>query len=137
MKNCKNCHFLSKEAFLPNSPAMGFSLSKNEREIVVSNTDSITGHFTLKCAKGVWDEGLSPQLNEQRAKLISETNRENFCFYFPVHEGMLFQAASELQEKQQENEQLKRSNFYTRIGLWLAGIGLIASAFASFLNSPN
>jgi hypothetical protein len=46
---------------------------------------------------------------------------------------MLFQAAEELQKREQENEQLKRSNLYTRIGLWIAAIGLILSAFVSLL----
>lgn len=133
MKNCKNCHFLSKEARLPNGQGMSFSLTQEERESAISNTDAIGEHFALKCAKGVWDEGVSPRLAEQRVELISETNRKDFCFYFPVHEGMLFQAANELQARHQEIAQLKRSNLYTRIGLWFAGIGLIASAIASFL----
>lgn len=137
MKNCKNCHFLSKEARLPNAEVMSFSLSAEERESVILDSATISGHFALKCSKGVWDEGVSPQLREQRIHLISETTRKNFCFYFPVHEGMLFKAAAELQTKQQENEQLKRSNLYTRIGLWFAGFGLIANAIAGFLSGPN
>ena len=46
---------------------------------------------------------------------------------------MQFKAAEELQKREQENEQMKRSNLYTRIGLWIAAIGLIFSAIASLL----
>ena len=46
---------------------------------------------------------------------------------------MMFEAAKELQKREQENRQLKRSNMYTRIGLWVASLALLANAIIGIL----
>ena len=130
--NCRNCHFLSKEIREPNTGrVLSFSVSSTEREQVESgNIDFVSEEYCLKCHHGVWDEGVIPG-KENRLKIINETNRKNRCFYWSHSPGMLFTAAVELQKRQQENEQLKRSNRYTRIGLYIAAAALIFSAIIS------
>jgi hypothetical protein len=82
---------------------------------------------------GVWDEGLDPA-KEQRLYRVNEVNRRNKCFFFPHDTGMLFDAARELQKREQENRQLKKSNMFTRIGLWIAALALLANAVIGILN---
>jgi hypothetical protein len=45
---------------------------------------------------------------------------------------MLFDAAKELQARQDANRQLKRSNMYTRIGLWIAAGALAVDAIVTY-----
>ena len=133
MKNCNTCHFLTKSyRDLQTGGDFSFSLSVQEREEMKTNQRSISDNYSLNCRMGVWDEGVTPG-KENRDAIINKTKRDNFCFYFPHHEGMLFKAAVELQQREQENFQLKSSNFYTQLGLWLAGIGLLASAIIGII----
>jgi hypothetical protein len=46
---------------------------------------------------------------------------------------MLFDAAKELQKRQDENRQLKNSNSYTRAALWLAAGALVFEAIVEYL----
>jgi len=46
---------------------------------------------------------------------------------------MLFDAARELQKRADETRQLRRSNFYTRIGLWVAAGALAINALVAYL----
>jgi hypothetical protein len=124
MKNtCKHCHFLSKE----NRPD-SFSLSKVDRE----DLGKIPTHYSLKCWMGVWDEGVAPHAIS-REETISNVNRKHMCFFWPHSPNMLFKAAEVLQKRGAEYEQMKRSNLYTRIGLWVAAIGLLFGAIAKLL----
>ena len=67
------------------------------------------------------------------SKTISETEREGTCFFWPYMPNMLFPAARELQKREQEYQQLKHSNLYTRIALWIAAAGLLMNAFVELL----
>ncbi|CAH0354045.1 hypothetical protein AQB9606_03447 [Aquabacterium sp. CECT 9606] len=84
---------------------------------------------------GVWDEAVSGAAID-RQKVILQTERRRQCFHFPNHSGMLYQAAKELQRRQSENEQLKRSNLYTRVGLWVAAGALVLNVVVEFLKLP-
>lgn len=126
MKNCKNCHFLAKEYRGDDGRSHNFSLSSSDRENIINIRD----FYSLKCAKGVWDEGVEPTLINDRDCIINKINREDFCFHFDVHEGMLFEAASELQKRQEEYKKYNRNNLYTQIGLYIAATALIVDAIA-------
>jgi len=76
---------------------------------------------------GVWDEGASPVSTVEDAVLFSQ-DRGFSCFFISYRKSMLFLAAIEIQKREEENRQLKRTNTYTVIGLWLAGFGLILNA---------
>lgn len=122
---CQHCHFLSKE----NRPD-SFSLTKADRE----KLEKIPAYYSLKCWMGVWDEGVAPH-SISREETISKANRKNMCFFWPYHPNMLFKAAETLQKRTAEYDNMKRSNLYTRIGLWVAAIGLLFGAVVKLLLS--
>ena len=133
---CRHCHFLSKEHREENTGrALVFSLSEQEREkAVLAPREVVAPYYSLNCHMGVWDEGVSGSV-EERSSIINLTPRASGCFFFPYHPAMLYDAARELQKRADENMQMKRSNLYTRIGLWVAAGALAASALVEVLKN--
>ena len=117
---CRNCHFLAKEYRDALGKVYSFSLDEAER----ADLGKIKDHYSLKCQMGVWDEGVAPH-STSRTETIYKTPRKDLCFFWPYQPNMLFDAARELQKRDQENRELKRSHFYTRIGLFIAAAGLV------------
>jgi len=114
---------------------LSFSLSESERELVRSDpNNAVKEQYSLKCQLGVWDEGVS-RLPGGRDDTLNTTVRKDNCFFFPHNPAMLFDAASELQKREHENRQLKSSNMYTRIGLWIAAGALIANAVIAYFKA--
>ena len=64
---------------------------------------------------------------EESLNRILLENRKDNCFYIETHDGMSFEAASELHRLRNDNRQLKRSYRYTQIGLWVAAGSLLAN----------
>ena len=133
--NCSSCHFLSKEHRGPDGQPLAFTLAKEDREHLKENPGKVFEHYTLCCHMGVWDEAVSGASIDRDAA-INRTDRSHQCFYFPHNSAMLFDAAKELQRRQAENEQLKRSNAYTRVGLWVAAGALAVNVLIEFLKLP-
>ncbi len=133
---CRHCHFLSKEHREENTGrALVFSLNKQEREkAALAPHDVVANYYSLNCHMGVWDEGVSGSI-EERNTVINLTPRSSSCFFFPYHPAMLFDAARELQKRTNENEQMKKSNRYTRIGLWVAAAALFFSALVEIFKN--
>ena len=131
---CRNCHFLSKELREDNTGRVHqFSLSQTERKTAESTPDnSVAEYYSLRCSMGVWDEGVTGS-TQGRHLTINLVNRASTCFFFPYNQAMLFDAARELQKRSAENQQLKRSNLYTRIGLWIAAGALVISALIAIV----
>jgi len=128
---CLNCHFLAKES----SDAVGgphvFSWNTKDRK-----RKRIKDHYTAKCWWGMWDAGIEPQLSEKFTDSII-VNRAETCFFVEAHDGMQFEAAKELQARRQQNRQLKRSHLFSTVGLWIAGLGLIANLVFQILRAFN
>lgn len=133
---CRNCHFLAKEHREENTGrALSFSLDESERKLMQSDSaHAVKNFYSLKCQLGVWDEGVS-QPPGGRDVTVNMTPRKNSCFFFPYHSAMLFDAARDLQKREDENRQLKRSNMYTRIGLWVAAVALAANAVIAYFKA--
>lgn len=133
---CRHCHFLSKEHREENTGrVLVFSLNKQEREkAALSPHQVVANYYFLNCHMGVWDEGVSGSIDE-RNTVINLTPRASSCFFFPYHPAMLFDAARELQKRADENMQMKRSNRYTLIGLWVAAGALAFSALVEILKN--
>ena len=72
---------------------------------------------------GVWDEGLGKH-EVDREQAINKESREGKCFFWRYQPNMLFKAAKELQKRDQEARELKRSLLYTQIGLGIAAFAL-------------
>jgi hypothetical protein len=135
-KICRNCHFLSKEHRDPAGNVMKFPLTQEERKKCETDTGgAVPIYYSMNCHMGIWDEGVSGSRLE-RSVLVNQTTRAGNCFFFPYHPAMLYDAARELQKRQSENEQLKRSNFYTRVGLWVAAGALAANVVVELIKSP-
>lgn len=133
---CRHCHFLAKEYREENTGrVLKFSLTKPEREnATLSPEEVVAAHYSLNCHMGVWDEGVSGSKQEKNS-VINVTPRASSCFFFPYHPAMLFEAARELQKRADENRQMKKSNLYTRIGLWVAAGALAISALVEYLKN--
>ena len=133
-ENCKNCHFLAKEYREDmTGRVLSWSLSAPERSNVQADTEhAVPEHYSLKCYMGVWDDGVSRAVGERNV-LLNRSTRNNSCFFLPHNPAMLFEAARELQKSKEENRQLKKSNMYTRLGLWIAAIGIFANAVSRYI----
>lgn len=133
---CRNCHFLSKEHREWNSDRIyKSSLTPQEREKAKETPQEIIpAYFTLNCYMGVWDEGLSGVAVDRNA-VINLESRTSSCFFFPYNSAMLFDSVRELQKRAAEYEELKRSNSYTRAGLWIASGALALTALVEYLKS--
>jgi len=132
-KTCLNCHFLSKEHHEEKSGrVLTFSLDQQKRDSHKKDPIGFDrGWYSLKCYMGVWDEGVSPVAKEEDDTLFAQ-DRGDSCFFIPYRKSMLFPAAVELQKREQENRNLKKSYKLTIIALWFAAIGLILNAIISF-----
>ena len=131
---CRHCHFLAKEYREENTGrTLAFSLNKQEREkAALASNEIVATHYSLNCHMGVWDEGVFGSTEERNA-IINLVPRASGCFFFPYHAAMLFDAARELQKRADENRQMKKSNLYTRIGLWVAAGALAVNAMVTYL----
>jgi hypothetical protein len=138
MNICRNCHFLSKYQRFEDGKTHSFPLNKDERSECVKSPNNLGEPYFVECHMMVWSEGVGLG-KVSRDEIINKVNRKS-CFFFPYHEGMLFPAAIELQKRKVENENLKKSNKYTRIGLYIAAGALLLSAlneFFKFINTKN
>lgn len=131
---CRHCHFLAKETREENTGRiLAFTLNKQEREnAALTSNEMVATYYSLNCHMGVWDEGISGSI-EERNEIINLVPRASGCFFFPYHASMLFDAAQELQKRADENRQMKKSNLYTRIGLWVAAGALAVNALVTYL----
>jgi hypothetical protein len=131
-RSCINCHFLSKEYVEDNTGRrLNFCVSDEERKQIKSHRKNvIKEYYSTECHMGVWREGATKK--DDFFEIVNSTNRGN-CFFYPFQGEMLFKAAEELQKREQDRRELKRSNMYTRIGLWVASGALFLNALLSWL----
>ncbi|HEY0491260.1 MAG TPA: hypothetical protein VGD30_17250 [Telluria sp.] len=135
---CRNCHFLSKETRDPGTgDPIVFALNSQERKAMESAPGEVVAQFyALNCHMGVWDEGVSGSAQD-RDTIINLTRRGSSCFFFPHHPAMLFAAAKELQKREADNEKIRLSNLYTRIGLFVAAGALCVNALVAYLKTTS
>jgi U3 small nucleolar RNA-associated protein 14 len=131
---CANCHFLAKEHREPNTGrVLSFSVSDKERHKAKNSINEFVNEsYSLKCHMGVWDEGISPD-KEGRIDRVNNVERMGLCFFYPYNQSMMFDAAMELQKREQEYRQVKLSNMYTRVGLWVASGALLVNAIIGLI----
>lgn len=120
-QKCRNCHFLCKTHRSESGETFDLSWTSKDR-----SNGKITTPYSSSCYLKVWDTGIDPSINTNLVNVIDE-NRKNVCFFMAHKPGMSFHAAKVLQERKSENAQLKRTNLYTQIGLWIAALALIAN----------
>ncbi len=135
---CTNCHFLAKDYREQNTGrVLSFSISKKERDMAIQgNVDFLNEEYCLKCHKGVWDEGISND-SKNRIHSVTAIKRKDKCFFYLYDPCMMFSAAEKLQKREQENRQIKISNIYTRVGLWVAAFALFVNAIIGIIRLGN
>ena len=134
---CRNCHFFAKERFDRNGTKVFLPLDRDERDDVRLNQERpVSDDFSLVCHQGVWDEEQLPvRMNLEFMDVeLNKTPREGQCFFFPYNPGMLIKAAEEMQKRQEENRQLKKSYEHTRIALYIAAGALAVNAIPLVVN---
>lgn len=132
-KNCVNCHFFVKTVYPDRSQPATLEIKQNERDLISKNDFNWKKDYcSLGCAHLVWDEGHN--LSASLFEVITKTKRNN-CFFWKFHPGMLLPAAKELQKRDRENQKLKTTLFYTRLGLCIAAAALVADIILKVVNS--
>ena len=112
-----------------------FSLTSEERQSArARDYDWLHDIYSLGCHFGVWDEGLTPSSRENRQAILLDTDRRDFCFFWPYQPGMMFPAAKILQKREAENRDAARDRKYTIIGLWIAVVALVVSTLLELVN---
>ena len=107
------------------------SIDQDDREAVLKNDFSWEVYArSLRCYFAVWIEGLN--FNRQnRYNILVETERRDFCFFFPNHPGMRLEAAKILQERQEKTRQTQKEVRVALVGLWVAAIALLLNFFGT------
>lgn len=129
---CRNCHFLVKgpASFLGDKDKEPWN--KEEREKGKINRALLEDSF---CYREFWNRVTISSLGKTLDK-----NRKDDCFFVEYHEGMSFEAATELQRERREIRHRKRNLTFgaagTVIGVAVSAIGIIISEdFREFLNN--
>lgn len=87
----------------------------------------------MACHFGVWDEGYNFD-RSTRHNILVETERSDFCFWWPFRPGMLFPAAMTMQERKANLVESAHDRKLTSWGLWIAAIALIANLAVSLVD---
>lgn len=116
---CVDCHFFGKEA-----SGLSLEVETSDREAARKGDFSWAAeHYALVCTFGVWDAGYN-FCRADRQRVIAETDRRNFCFWWKHRPGMLIPAAKILQEREARDRDSARDRRLTQLGLWIAAIAL-------------
>ena len=124
---CADCHFFIEELPTPSGEPWTCEINTSARKEVREDEFSwMSGQSRLACSFGVWDERFD-LARKDRHKLIVQTDRRNFCFWWRYHPGMLIPAAKILQEREAKQRESNRSRRLTTWGLWIASLALLAN----------
>jgi len=131
-ESCLKCHFLAKTYRDCNGKAMTDTLNQDERGAAKrGKIKFIREEYACSCFNGVWDEGVGIGKDNRLKEVLK--NRNGSCFFYIYQPGMLFGAAQKIQKRNWDNSQLKRSNMYTRLGLWVASGALLIQSLVDWL----
>jgi|SRR3990172_72823 len=125
-QSCTGCHFFVKEArSLPSPNPITVDVTNEERSLAAKGDFSWAKEpWTLACHFGVWDEGYNFD-KSKRQTLIAETDRRDYCFFWPYRQGMLIPPGKVLEQREAEAREASRDRRLTIWGLWIAAIALV------------
>jgi len=127
-QTCSACHFFVRTAGLDTGP-VPLAVSETYREQAKSlNFSWVSKRDTLMCSHGVWDEGFNFDVRD-RAKVIGETDRRDFCFFWKHRPGMFVPPAKVLQEREARYREARKERHLTLWGLWIAALALAANVW--------
>jgi len=133
---CVDCHFLVKENRQHGGIPNVFTLTDQERAKARADDFSWVGDWTLACHLGVWDEGYRFG-SQSRGRILTQTERRGFCFFWKYRPGMLLPAAKILQEREAQYREARRDRLLTICGLWIAVAALIANIWLTWAESQG
>jgi len=122
---CIECHFLAEEQ--KDTEEAGLEPHEIEPKIchyqIVTNIRNLTRkkdfsglQFPLTCVRECW--GREYDKNEQYKKVVEE-NRINCYLFYPYTEGMGFEAAKEMQDKEQINKKVSLATQQARDNMFI------------------
>ncbi len=129
-QTCVDCHFFVEEArSLPSPNPITVDVTSEERALAAKGDFSwVREIWTLMCHFKVWDEDYDFDL-KARQRVIVDTNRRDFCFFWPHRPGMLIPAARALQEREAQAREASRDRRLTIWGLWIAVAALLVDVW--------
>lgn len=131
---CINCHFLCRVIQTSDEDGeinyFDSTIDKRDRQELIMDNNSQKKSSTLKCHFGVLSELISGRKDRNN---IFERNMEDFCFFWPYHEGMSDEAAEILQKRDADNKALAKSRFLTALSVIIAGLALIVQGLPYIL----
>lgn len=132
-KSCINCHFLARDLTPPKTP---ICVSESLRRELREGKSTLGGGDVLLCFHGVWNERLDDvKLDGQdRPERVMWRNREKYCFFWPYHGGMSFEAAAELQKREADNSAINSQLRRNTITIWVAIFALAFNGLTLMLN---
>ncbi len=135
-ESCLKCHFLAKTYRDRNGRVITYALDEDERNAAKrGEIEFIRKEYACSCFNGVWDEGVGIRKDNRLKEVLK--NRKGSCFFYMYQPGMLFGAAQKIQKRNWDNSQLKQSNMYTRIGLWVASGALLIQSLVALVKGLN
>ena len=127
-QSCIRCHFFINTTIGGDNTRWISGAEESHRKKALENDFSWkSGNRSLNCHLGVWDEGVGSIETNLRERLL--INRRNKCFFWEYDPKMLLPAAIELQKRSDEYRQASKTRILMIIGLWIAGFGLLLTAF--------
>lgn len=122
-RSCSNCHFLMKVS--PDATRVHW----NDEERSERKIDSV---YSAECAKGVWSVRIAPDLKESVPRIIMEHRPFGECFFTFYRNGMSNACAEDLERRQADQRELKRSHRYTQIALAISVLALVANVILGY-----
>ena len=133
-QTCVDCHFFMVDLIDLSSPPSPDIIDTDRRVKCKKNDFSwVRPDHSMQCYFGVWDQGFHFNASEQ-FKLICETSRKDFCFFFKYRPGMLLPAAKRIQKRMEGYRKARKDRRLTIGGLWIAGIALLINAALEIWN---
>jgi hypothetical protein len=118
-QNCVNCHFLQKWAYGKGGEEQKVIVEGMERQNVATHTFwARGGGGDLECYFGVWDGG-SDFARQVGYKEVVQTDRRDFCFFWPYRPNMGVKAAEILQERAARQRYTGRLQFRIIVALYV------------------
>ncbi len=104
---CVSCHF-----FIQHNALVKNREIKSPQRAATQKQDFswLNDEFALACYRGIWDEGIAPELKNKRNEIVDK-ERADICFFYNYTSGMSFQAAMDLQ-----NRKVDKSSITYNIG---------------------
>jgi hypothetical protein len=137
---CYNCHFFSwYQLSIPDSPSGELAPRGREALLHTTNKQDIleqTGNESrLCCQKNIWRHKRKETFSDHKPLVhLLTQDRGDTCFFYPYKEGISFDAAAELQgrdetkrEKEEDRALVRQANRYSKWALGIAIAALLAT----------